>query len=587
MKPLYDAVMEYANSFPYAFHTPGHKLGKGFSSGGAFFDVAGFDLTELPETDNLHYPEGPVKRAQELAAIAFHSARTWFLVNGSTCGVHAMITAACRPGSKLIISRDFHMSAYNGMTLACVKPCYTYPPTPRMIRQAADKNPDAVAVYVTRPSYFGEMCELEEIVEIAHSRNMRVLVDEAHGAHLVFSEKLPFCAMDAGADLCVQSAHKTLVALTQGAYMHASAEAVKENSLVYRIETALRSIQTSSPSYIIMSSLDYARENMQEHGSDELDRLLFLCEDFYKCMEKAGYGVPLDAIDYGEAPDTTSRGAQLDSTSHSAAPLDAASKSEAPGATNRGAQPRRVAKSVNGQNRYRRDITRLVLNTRKIGLTGVMAEAALFNKFNIRIETSDIDNIVMIATIADTEEDFRYLKNALYTIANEARDSETCFGSCAAGYSAAKPGAAGHNAMSPGATEPNTACPGATVPGALKSGVGRDRANGAPGFCFRSSEQPEIADAEWQVFPENVSAPLCFYDNLHREAQYSALTSAAGMTAAALVTPYPPGIPLLCPGEIITPELVEKIVNLLRAGIKINGIDGENRICVYRFPAGV
>ncbi|MDR3120861.1 MAG: hypothetical protein LBU58_05960, partial [Clostridiales bacterium] len=256
------------------FHMPGHKLGRGFLPPGVFSDPARFDLTELDETDDLHNPRGPLQKAQELAAEAFGAGRTWFLVNGSSGGVHAMILANCAPGQKLLIARDFHISAYHAMCLAGVRPVYLFPGarrvgepgksgaaevfgtadafgafgtlTPSAAEAALAEHPDAAALYLTRPGYYGSVCDLESIVRIAHSRGVPVLVDEAHGAHLSFSPRLPVGALEAGADFCVQSAHKTLPAFTQCAYVHASVRLARQGSArIERLTGALRALQTS------------------------------------------------------------------------------------------------------------------------------------------------------------------------------------------------------------------------------------------------------------------------------------------------------------------------------------------------------
>jgi arginine decarboxylase len=541
MKPLYDAVLRYSKSEPLPFHMPGHKLGKGFLGAGDFLNIARFDLTELPETDNLHHPEGPIAMAQILAAEAFHAGQTRFLVNGSTTGIHAMIMAVCSPGSKLIIVRDFHMSAFNGMMLAGVRPCYVYPGngshvTAARIRAAAAANPDAAAIYITRPNYYGDVCELGEIVDIARPYGMAVLVDEAHGAHLVFSKKLPKSAMDEGADLCVQSAHKTLNAFTPGAYLHISGRAAANSGLTRRIDMALGCLETSSPSYIVMSSLDYAREYMQERGESELDRLILLCENFYANMEKLGYGVPINYI--GETCDQRETSDPKDQSELS--------------------KPRR----------YCRDITRLVLNTRGIGITGVMAGQALRDMYNISVEMTDLDSIVMITTIADTAADFEVLKRALAELARKAAQSVV--------EQAAVQSVVGQADRSANSIATNwIAAQQYIQPEAWPASQ-----KGVRSEVWSVAQQDEQSGADQ---PGHPSMPLLpdFRVHLHSGVTYTELSESAGMIAASMLTPYPPGIPLVCPGEVITPELCGNLEDMLQAGIKLIGIGGGNKIAVY------
>jgi arginine decarboxylase len=209
---------------------PGHKLGSGIPEE-FLSQLEKLDLTEIPGLDDLHNPSGVVCEAQELAAGAFGAEKSYFLVNGSTVGLHAAISAVCRPGQRLIAGRDSHSAVINGMLLAGVRPYYFMPEysdsfgictgiTPREVERALSENTDAEAVLITRPNYYGVCCDIEEIAKIVHSRNKILIVDEAHGPHLVFNKRLPMCALEAGADICIQSAHKTLPAFTQGAYLH-------------------------------------------------------------------------------------------------------------------------------------------------------------------------------------------------------------------------------------------------------------------------------------------------------------------------------------------------------------------------------
>ena len=532
MKPLYDAVAAYARSVAAPFHMPGHKLGKGFFPEGLFHDPSRFDVTELAATDDLHCPRGPLKAAQELAAEAFGAGRTWFLVNGSTCGIHAMVAANCAPGQKLIVARDFHASAFNAMCLARVKPVYVYPRpdaahagacatggcaadacatsacaadacatdacttdgcaaaaaaawlttelpghvAPEAIERALDAHPDAAALYITRPDYYGGACDLEAIAAAAHRRGVPVLVDEAHGAHFAFSGILPSSALQAGADFCVQSAHKTLPAFTQGAYAHASGAAVREMpERVERFGHALRALQTSSPSFLVMSSLDYAREYMQGCGEQALGRLAARCVKLYARAAAAGYGVPADAAAAAAATDGLQA---LPCTAHP-----------------------------------RRDITRLAIDVTPLGLRGPEVERMLGRGHAVVAEMSDDAHVVFITTAADSEEDFGLLGTALEHIAQ----------------------------------------------GAAKPGGARKAMQGGYPIAPEGSEPPQL-DLMALLHSGREWAPL-------------SIASEAGMASAGIVTPYPPGVPLLCPGERVTPDAAAQLLELIRAGVNVRGVE--------------
>src|SRR3989339_18069 len=228
--PIYNAVTHYYKTNPTVFHMPGHKLGKGIEK--EFLkNLFKLDITEIYGTDNLNYPSGMIKEAEELASKAFGASRTFFLVNGSTVGIHAMIMTICKEKDKLIVSRDCHKSVINGMLLCGVTPIYVIPEfdeefgiftyiDPKKIQHLLIENQDAVGVLITRPNYYGVCSNIDEIARIVHKYNKILAIDEAHGSHLKFLEKLPKCAMNGNADICVQSAHKTLLAFTQGAYLH-------------------------------------------------------------------------------------------------------------------------------------------------------------------------------------------------------------------------------------------------------------------------------------------------------------------------------------------------------------------------------
>lgn len=458
--PLYNAIKAYADSGTVPFHMPGHKLGAGmppeFLSG-----ILGLDLTELPGTDNLHHPAGAIRAAQELAAEAFGALASYFLVNGSTGGILAMIPAICRPGDSLIVGRDCHRAVIGGMLLAGVRPVYVLPEydahfgittgiTPESVEAALCAEPDAAGVLLTRPNYYGVCNDLADIARIVHSHGKLLAVDEAHGAHLRFTSRLPISALEAGADICVQSAHKTLPALTQGAYLHVGSEAIDRERLQY----FLRTFQTSSPSYLIMASLDIARAIMQEAGEKGLNSLLSQIGDL---KEK-----------------------------------------------NRVTANRILCK--NHLRGFDLDETRITLCVKELGMSGYEAEELLRTRFGIQVEMSDLYNIVCIAVPADLDQNL----------------------------------------------------------GRLFSALGR----------LPSLSRSDGASREHE--PYRLQLPvqkLGLAEAVRARSSWVRLEEAAGRISKEIVAPYPPGIPVLCPGEEISREAADYLRKVAASGGLVHGLN--------------
>jgi arginine decarboxylase len=272
-----------------AFHTPGHKQGQSMDP--EFRALVGhaalrMDLTELDELDDLHHPEGVIDEAQALAAEVFGAEATYFLVNGATAGIHAMIGAVCNPGDTLIVPADAHPAVAGGMTLSGARPVFlpghpdldgeiTPAITSEAVAAALHAHPAAKAVLVTSPTPFGYCCDLAAIAEICHAHGKPLLVDESHGAHLHFHPALPPSAMASGADMAVQATHDTLAALAQAAMLHVRGDRVSRP----RVRNVLQLIQSSSPNYLLMASLDTARRQMALNGRALLDGAIALAQD--------------------------------------------------------------------------------------------------------------------------------------------------------------------------------------------------------------------------------------------------------------------------------------------------------------------
>lgn len=446
---------------------PGHKLGRGIPDEFRR-EIEKLDLTEIPGLDNLHAPTGVIQEAQRFAAEAFGAKRSFFLVNGCTVGLHAAIAAMCRPGQRLIVGRDCHRAVINGMLLAGVKPYYILPEysekfsintgiTAEAVEKAIEAAPDAAGVFITRPNYYGICSDVGEIAKIAHKHGKLLAVDEAHGSHLVFSSRLPVCALEAGADICIQSAHKTLPAFTQGAYLHIGSDSVDAERLQYFLSI----FQTTSPSYIIMAYLDIAREIMQQQGKVLLDKLL----------------------------DT----------------IEACS----------GELEQKDIKLMNGNDfaGFDYDKTRITIHTATLGMTGYDAERILRETYNIQIEMSDRSNIVCISTVSDDSESMIRLFSAFKNLKRHARNE--------------KP---------------------STIP--VFQGL-------------RLPEQMAEPSKILNAVPERVL-----------------LKHAPGRVSREIISPYPPGIAVVCPGEVFSNEAAELLREIIRCGGIVHGIDENGTVVV-------
>ena len=295
-KSILNQLGEIINNNLVSFHVPGHKLGKiydrlGYSN--ILESLYKMDTTEILGTDNLHSPEGIIKESQERAARVFNSKNTYYLVNGSTCGIQAAMMSVCNPKDKIIVNRDCHQSVINTLILGDIEPAYIYPQIDNKTNilmgikiedaiDTIDKNLDAKAILLTYPTYYGKVYDLKTICNYAHSKGMMVIVDEAHGAHLGLSDKLPMTALEQGVDIVVQSTHKTLPSFTQSSMIHIQGERVNQE----RLTSILRMIESSSPSYMLMSSLELAVDIYETKGKDLMDELLDNIDIFKKNMEK-------------------------------------------------------------------------------------------------------------------------------------------------------------------------------------------------------------------------------------------------------------------------------------------------------------
>ena len=367
-KSILNQLGEIINNNLVSFHVPGHKLGKiydrlGYSN--ILESLYKMDTTEILGTDNLHSPEGIIKESQERAARVFNSKNTYYLVNGSTCGIQAAMMSVCNPKDKIIVNRDCHQSVINTLILGDIEPAYIYPQIDNKTNilmgikiedaiDTIDKNLDAKAILLTYPTYYGKVYDLKTICNYAHSKGMMVIVDEAHGAHLGLSDKLPMTALEQGVDIVVQSTHKTLPSFTQSSMIHIQGERVNQE----RLTSILRMIESSSPSYMLMSSLELAVDIYETKGKDLMDELLDNIDIFKKNMEKY--------------------------------------------------------KNINIYNDD--DRTKIFISSKELGMTGYELDEMLRMNYNVQVELSNYYGILLICTIGNDRGDFKSLEYALADI---------------------------------------------------------------------------------------------------------------------------------------------------------------------------
>ncbi len=459
--PLLDALKANALRPHAAFYTPGHKRGQGISPklaeclGTSVFRA---DLTELAELDNLFAPQGVIQASQQLAAAAFGASQTWFLVNGSTSGIEAAILATCGTGDKIILPRNVHSSAIASLILSGAQPIFIQPEydpildiahsiTPNTLETALQQHPDAKAVLMVYPTYYGVCGDVKAIATLTHSSNIPLIVDEAHGAHFAFHPQLPQSALAAGADISVQSTHKVLGALTQASMLHLQGNRID----IDRISKALQLVQSTSPSYLLLASLDAARHQMAIHGKQIMSRTLSLAEA------------------------ARTRIAQI------------------PGL------------SVFDPDTYTLDKTRLTVTVSGCGFTGYAAEEIL-DRLGVTAELATWQNLTFIISLGNTKSDIEQLIQGLTKLAQQPQT---------------------YNLLP--LNRPN-------IP---KLGI-------LPREAF-------FAVTETLTLRET-SDRIC----------------------AELVCPYPPGIPVLMPGEIITTDALEYLQQVITMGGIISGCADES-----------
>ncbi len=364
--PLYEALEKFRKRRIVPFDVPGHKRGRGNAELIELLGekCVGLDVNSQKPLDDLCHPSSVIREAEDLAAEAFGAAHSFFMVGGTTSAVQSMILSVCKEGSKIIMPRNVHKSVINALILCGAVPVYVNPEVdgklgislgmePKKVLQAVEDNPDAVAILVNNPTYYGICSDIRTIVKIAHEHNMKVLADEAHGTHFSFNDDLPVSAMAAGADMSAVSMHKSGGSLTQSSILLLN----KSMNADY-VRQIINLTQTTSASYLLMASLDISRRNLALSGTQSFKKVMDMAQ--YARDEINGIG---DYYAYGK-------------------------------------------ELINGTSVYDFDITKLAVYTRDLGLAGI-------EEYDIQIEFGDISNILAYVSIGDRLQDIERLVGAL------------------------------------------------------------------------------------------------------------------------------------------------------------------------------
>lgn len=444
--PLFDAIMAYNRRRPAYFRIPGHRFQRGINQ--RWREVVGdeifkFDLTETPYTDDLHNAEGAIAQAQDLAAQVFHAEQTYFLVNGTTCGNQAMVLTAALEGQTVAIARNAHKSALMGLIMSGAKPLYIMPQlhrqwglhggvTPEEVERLFSAHPECRGLMVVSPTYYGICSDIRGIAEVCHRHGAILMVDEAHGAHCYFSQELPEGALSQGADMASQSIHKVTGSLTQSSMLHLRSSLVDRA----RLRANLHMVQSTSPSYLLLTSLDMARHDLAMRGPEMIAEAVKLAQEARKRIN--------------EIEGIRCAGRELIGTAGIAA----------------------------------LDETRLTISAAALGIEGFRLEQLLFEEYGCDVELSDYKNVLAIVTFANEAQELDRLVDALADISR-------------------------------------------------RHAGGKPLADGAP----LPAHPPAVMTPRQAYFAESEAVDW---------------QRAQGRISAEMIAPYPPGIPLVYPGEQIT-----------------------------------
>ncbi|WP_442602117.1 aminotransferase class I/II-fold pyridoxal phosphate-dependent enzyme [Paenibacillus sp. KN14-4R] len=473
--PLFDRLVGHVQTKPVSLHVPGHKFGQGLASDAQPFyqGVMAIDATEITGLDDLHHPEEAILEAQQLAAACFGAEETFFLVGGSTVGNLAMVTSVCRTGDILIVQRNVHKSVIHGLMLAGARAVFVSPQYDAVsgrtagvkvndIKYALEHYPQAKGVLLTNPNYYGIGIDLREMADLVHRYGKPLLIDEAHGAHYGFHPSIPESALASGADVVVQSTHKMLSAMTMGAMMHVQGKRVDRIILKQR----LAMLQSSSPSYPLMASIDLARREMDELGEQLMEQGLLAVKYFCDQMSRL---------------------------------------------------PRfQIHNQTEMQDPFKITITDKSRNLNGPALAQELEQRGCYP------EMSDINNVLLLFTLHSTIEDAQRVTQAFVDIANG----------------------------------------GSTI------------------LHENQNLQENQITSDVMINPSfleddliGVSEPVPFdtFSIFDEQSECVDLIEAVGRRSAEMIIPYPPGIPIVYPGEVIRDKIVTYIQQLIEANVRFQG----------------
>lgn len=460
--PILEALEEMKQNRLVPFDVPGHKHGKGNPDLTRFLgeQCLSVDVNSMKMLDNLCHPVSVIREAQELAAEAFGAAHAYFMVGGTTSAVQSMVLSVCKRGDKIILPRNVHRSVINIMILCGAVPVYVDPDLDRRlgialgmklseVEKAVAKNPDAKAILVNNPTYYGICSNLKGITDLAHAHGMKMLVDEAHGTHFYFDRELPMSAMQAGADMAAVSMHKSGGSLTQSSFL-----LIGPGMSEGYVRQIINISQTTSGSYLLMSSLDISRRNLALHGQEIFD----------KVREMVAYA----RGEINQIGDYYAYSKEI----------------------------------VNGDSVYDFDITKLSVNTLPVGLAGIEVYDLLRDEYDIQTEFGDLGNVLAYVSVGDRPRDIERLVSALAEIRRLYR------------------------------RDPNS-----------------------------------LMTAEY-INPSVVFSPQ---DAFYSDKQSLPLRYCENRVCAEFVMCYPPGIPILAPGELITKDILDYILYAKEKGCSMTG----------------
>lgn len=463
---LIERLKNYNRTDFYPFHMPGHKridpIGQEYS------DPFSIDITEIHGFDNLHNPEGILRESMEWAASVYGSDKTYYLVNGSSCGIMAAVFASTSHGGKILIGRNCHKSTFNAIFLNHLHTSYVYPQViekmgiqggilPSDVEQALEEEDDIQAVLIVSPTYDGVVSDIRKISDIVHKKNIPLIVDEAHGAHFSFGRDFPKSALDLGADIVIQSVHKTLPCFTQTAILHVK----KGYANIKSIEGYLSIFESSSPSYIFMSGIENCIYYMDSEGRKKMDV-------FYKRLEEIREKL------------SSMKNLQI------------------------------IGKEMKGKYGILDiDPSKIVVSTSKAPVNGSELADILRKEYHLEMEMASADYVVAITSVSDTKEGLYRLADALIEIDRSLQDEKT---------------------MEKAEDE----------------------------RPVRVNSRPEIE--------------MTVYEGITGQKEDIPIEKSVGRIAGEFVYIYPPGIPIVAPGEMLLPSLVNIILNYQEIGLPVQGL---------------